>query len=356
MAHWGSVTRSVKGYRFQMDENGVQKDDKSVPPASTVLTSSPDLDGATPEVVVTVPTYKRPDHLLKTLESLRAQITSRSYAVIVMENEDEDREGAKAAAPLFESGALCGLIIAAHRRGNCEAYNAGWQMALDTFPDFRHLLVIDDDEIADPRWLARMCGTAETLDLDIVGGPQKPVFEKDEYRFWECHPVFRPPYSETGPVPALYSTGNLLMKRHVLEKFSPAFLDLRFNFMGGGDSDFLMRARKAGYQFGWCAEAAVHETIPSRRLQADWIRTRSLRNGVISTLVDHERRKGQVFARGKVLMKSLALLAASPVRGLKAGLETRSLSVGLYPVLVGAGRVLGEFGYMNDQYRQAEKN
>ncbi|MCP1198561.1 glycosyltransferase family 2 protein [Notoacmeibacter sp. MSK16QG-6] len=339
-----------------MDQNGVLKDEENVPPVSTILTRSPDLNVEAPEVIVTVPTYKRPDHLLKTLQSLRDQKTSRRYAVIVMENEDDKREGAHAAAPLFESGSLTGLIIAAHRRGNCEAYNAGWQTALDTFPNFRHLLVIDDDEIAEPRWLARMCGTAETLEVDIVGGPQNPVFEKDEYKIWSRHPVFRPPYTETGPVPALYSTGNLLMKRPVLEHFSPTFLDLRFNFMGGGDSDFLMRARKSGYDFGWCAEATVHETIPSRRLQADWIRTRSLRNGVISTLVDHERRKGHAFARGRVLMKSLALLAASPARGLKAGLAARSLSVGLYPVLVGAGRVLGEFGYMNDQYRQAEKN
>ncbi len=348
--------RSVEGFRSQMDQSGVTTDGNSVPPVSTILTRSAGLDVDAPEIVITVPTYKRPDQLLRTLQSLIAQKTSRSYAIIVMENEDEAREGAAAAAHLFESGAVAGLIIAAHRRGNCEAYNAGWQMALETFPHFRHLLVIDDDETADPRWLARMCGTAETLELDIVGGPQNPIFEKDEYESWAQHPVFRPPFTETGPVPALYSTGNLLLTRPVLERFSPNFLDLRFNFMGGGDSDFLMRARKAGYEFGWCAEAIVHETIPSRRLQADWIRTRSLRNGVISTLVDHERRKGHSFARVQVLMKSLALLAASPLRGLKAGLAARSLSVGLYPVLVGAGRVLGEFGYMNDQYRQAEKN
>ncbi len=331
-------------------------DDQKADRVSTVLTRTPGLDADAVEVVVTLPTYKRPEHLIRTLQSLASQQTSRRFAVIVMENENEERAGAAAAAPIFESAELRGLVIAAHRRGNCAAYNAGWQMALDTFPNFRHLLVIDDDETAHPRWLARMCGTAETLDADIVGGPQTPVFESPDQDIWRRHPVFRAPYRDTGPVPTLYSSGNLLIQRPVLERFGPEFLDLRFNFMGGGDSDFLVRARRAGYDLGWCAEAPVFESIPSRRLESDWITARSLRNGVISALVDRQSRKGQAFARGKVLMKSLALLAASPVRGLQAGLAARSLAVGLYPVLVGAGRVLGEFGYMNDQYRQAEKN
>ena len=68
------------------------------------------------------------------------------------------------------------MVIIAHERGNCSAYNAGWQTAILQFPNFRHLLVIDDDEIADPHWLERMCEAAETLGADIVGGPQVPVF------------------------------------------------------------------------------------------------------------------------------------------------------------------------------------
>jgi hypothetical protein len=36
--------------------------------------------------------------------------------------------------------------------------------------------------------------------------------------------------------------------------------------------------------------------------------------------------------------------------------RTGSLTVGAYPVYVALGRVLAEFGYANEQYRQAEKN
>ncbi|TPJ79280.1 glycosyltransferase [Mesorhizobium sp. B2-6-2] len=317
---------------------------------------SPGLAAETVEAVVTLPTFKRPKQVLETLASLKAQRTGRRFAVIVMENEADAREGASAVLPLFESGEMPGMVIVAHERGNCSAYNAGWQTAILQFPNFRHLLVIDDDEIAEPDWLERMCGAAETLEADVVGGPQVPIFADASHARWAEHPVFAPPYRETGRVPALYSSGNLLLGRNVLKAMGPPFLDLRFNFMGGGDSDFLSRSAQKGFVLGWCAEAKVNETVPARRVEADWIRARSLRNGVISTLVEKKKRAGTPLAGLKVFLKSLALLAASPLRGAVRLARTGSLTTSLYPVYVALGRVLAEFGYANEQYRQPEKN
>ena len=142
----------------------------------SIVGRSAGLGAETVEAVVTLPTFKRPEQVLETLASLKAQKTGRRFAVIVMENEAEARAGATAALPLFERDEISGMVIVAHERGNCSAYNAGWQTALQHFPNFKHLLVIDDDEIADPDWLERMCKAAETLGADIVGGPQVPVF------------------------------------------------------------------------------------------------------------------------------------------------------------------------------------
>ncbi|RWA97423.1 glycosyltransferase [Mesorhizobium sp.] len=317
---------------------------------------SPGLVAAAVEAVVTLPTFKRPEQLLATLASLKAQETGRRFAIIVIENEAEARAGARAALPLFEGGDIPGMVIVAHERGNCSAYNAGWQTAILHFPDVSHLLVIDDDEIADPQWLERMCHAAETLGADIVGGPQMPVFANAAHASWAEHPVFAPPYRQTGRVPALYSSGNLLVGRNVLTAMGPRFLDLKFNFMGGGDSDFLSRAAQTGFVLGWCSEAQVHETVPARRIEADWIRARSLRNGVISTLVEKKKLAGTPFAGTRVFLKSLALLAVSPFRGAARLARTGSLATALYPIHVAVGRVLAEFGYANEQYRQPEKN
>ncbi|WP_137929575.1 glycosyltransferase family 2 protein [Mesorhizobium comanense] len=322
----------------------------------SIVGRSPRLDVEAVEAVVTLPTFKRPKQVLDTLASLSAQRTGRRFAIIVMENEAEAREGAKAVLPLFERGEIQGMVIIAHERGNCSAYNAGWQTAILHFPNFRYLLVIDDDEIADPDWLERMCMAAETLGADIVGGPQVPVFADATHAKWADHPVFAPPYRQTGRVPALYSSGNLLVGRNVLTAMGPPFLDLRFNFMGGGDSDFLSRSAQRGFVLGWCAQAMVRETVPARRVEADWIRSRSLRNGVISTLVEKKKRDGAPLAGARVFAKSLALLAASPLRGLIRLARTGSPAIAVYPLHVALGRVLAEFGYANEQYRQPEKN
>lgn len=327
-----------------------------LPQSVTIAGRSPALVADGVDVVVTLPTFRRPQQLVATLDSLSRQITGRQFAVIVMENDAEGSEGVRACLPLFESGAMTGLVIVAHERGNCSAYNAGWHTALLEFPNFSRLLVIDDDETADPMWLETMCRAAETLDADIVGGPQVPVFDDPAHQAWATHPVFAPPYSATGPVPALYSSGNLLLSRNVLLEMGPPFLDLRFNFMGGGDSDFLSRAKQKGFTLGWCAEAKLYETVPARRTEADWVRARGLRNGVISTLVAKKKHAGTPFANTRVFLKSLALLGASPLRALGRLMATGSPSVAVYPIHVALGRVLAEFGYANEQYRQPEKN
>lgn len=308
------------------------------------------------EAVVTLPTFRRPDQVLATLDSLAGQQTGRAFAVIVMENDDEARQGAEAALRRLGIGDLPGVVIVAHERGNCSAYNAGWLTALTLFPNFRHLLVIDDDEIADPRWLDTMIEASERFDADIVGGPQVPQFDAGGDERFATHPVFAAPYATSGPVPALYSSGNLAIRRNVLETMGPPFLDLKFNFMGGGDSDFLSRSAQRGFKLAWSAEGRVLETVPARRLDAGWVRARSLRNGVISTLVEQKKRALEPAGRLRVFAKSLALLAVSPCRAVARLIGTGKFTTAIYPVHVALGRVFAEFGYANEQYRNPEKN
>ena len=322
----------------------------------TIVAQSPGLKPEDVDVVVTIPTFKRPEHLLETLASVRDQKTKRRFAVIVMDNHAEGLEGVGASKSWFEAGDVSGFLIIAHDRGNCNAYNAGFRTALQMFPNFTSVLVIDDDEIADPNWLDRMCATRERFKTDIVGGPQRPVFKKLEHQHFANHPVFSPHYAKTAIVPILYSSGNMLVARHVLEAHGYPYLDLKFNFMGGGDADFLDRSVRKGYTLAWCEEAPVFETVPERRTESDWIRARSLRNGVISTLVERKMRANEPLGGARTFAKSVALLAASPFRAVLKAVMSGSMSIGLYPVYIGLGRVLAEFGYSNEQYRNPEKN
>jgi hypothetical protein len=320
----------------------------------SLVAQTPGLDASAVEIAVTVPTFRRPEHLLRTLDSIARQKSGMTFAIVVMENDAEGREGAKAAAPKFESGAYDGLVIVAHERGNCHAYNAGWFAAFTQFPRLKYIAVIDDDEIADDQWLDNLCATSERFDCALVGGPQVPVFGDAAPEAWRAHPVFTPHYAETGKVPIIYSSGNLLVRSDVLKTMPQPYLDLQFNFTGGGDSDFIHRARASGFATAWCNEAIVRETVPDTRVTRRWIQARSLRNGALSAVIEHRDRAGETLGGAKTIARSLALLAVSPLRLAMKLASTGSLLAALYPVHVALGRIMSEFGYANEQYRNPD--
>ena len=203
------------------------------------------------EVAISLPTFRRPEHLLKTLQSIESQVTQRNFVCIVMENDPEGGAGAKVAAEFFNSSSIRGIVINAHRRGNCSAYNAGWYTALEKYQNLRWIMVIDDDEVARPDWVEKMTLAAENLGVDMVGGPQQPLFEGNADPKWSKHPVFQPAHQSSGKVPIIYSTGNVLISAKVLRHMGYPYLEEKFNFLGGGDSDFYSRCQREGFTFGW---------------------------------------------------------------------------------------------------------
>ncbi len=100
----------------------------------------------------------------------------------------------------------------------------------------------------------------------------------------------------------------------------------------------------------------MRETIPARRLENDWIRSRGLRNGVLSTLIEQRKRKDEPFGQVRVFLKSLALLAYSPIKAVRRGVAAGFAPVGTYFIHIGLGRVMAHFGYLNEQYRNPDKN
>lgn len=327
----------------------------TTPESFEVVAESPAETLAGVASIVCVPTFKRSDMLEATLRSLAAQTGGHDFAVIVVENEGRERAGAARAKALLEAGLFKGFVIVEPRQGNCKAYNAAWRCALTRFPMLQQVLGIDDDEEAEPGWLDAFLKAAGTAPAELFGGSVAPVFA-DRARTWlAAHPVFRSHYGASGPVPMLYSSANYLIRRSVLERLGFPFLDESFDFTGGGDTDFFTRAKAAGFRFWWVQEAAQRETMPQRRSEFGWIAARGLRNGAISAAIERRQRPG--FAgRLKVLVKSLALLAASMPRGIALGLKTRSGTIGLYHAQVALGRLMSEFGIANEQYRKPEKN
>ena len=304
------------------------------------------------DTVVCIPCFRRPDHLRLTLDSLASQRTSRSFAVVMVENDAAGRASAPVAAEYLAAGKLQGICLVEKRQGNCQAINAAFETAQALFPAATRFLMIDDDEIASSDWLELMVRTAEATGADVVGGPVLPVFDDDSQPWLSRHPAFCPAYDYSGAVPLIYGCGNCLITRAVFDRFDRPAFDLRFNFLGGGDCDFFVRCRDAGMIFHWTAEAVITETVPQSRTSLGWIAKRGLRIGAINYRVQCKAAQSAA-ARARVFVQMLGRLPLSLIRS--AGLLTSSKAVvAMHPVMVAFGSMLAAFGIEPKPYEASK--
>ena len=326
----------------------------TMPHASRAFAAiSPSLDPSSIGIVVCIPCFRRPKYLRQTLESLANQRTGRSFAVVMVENDAQRSESVPVAAEFLASGRLLGLCVVEPNQGNCHAINAAFETALDTFPAAANFLMIDDDEIASPDWLERMIAAAETTGVDIVGGPVRPHFDDARKRGLRRHPAFAPAYASSGPVPVIYGCGNCLIRRAVFERVGAPAFDLRFNFLGGGDTDFFYRCLRLGMRFHWVADASISETVPPNRTKLSWLITRGLRIGAINY---HVQRKATPTAwlRAKLMLKLLAALPLSFVQAARAVLTERERTIAMHPTSVAIGSLLAAIGIEPQQYKASK--
>lgn len=304
-------------------------------------------------VVVCIPSFRRPQHLRLTLELLAAQRTDRRFAVVIVENDAMRCESVPVATEFLQAGRFQGLCMIEPRQGNCHAINAAFETALATFPAANHFLMIDDDEIASKDWLETMARAAEATGADLVGGPVQPNFDDDMKRGLRRHPAFRPAYDISGPVPVIYGCGNCLITRSVFARLGDPAFDVRFNFLGGGDTDFFVRCRQAGMKFHWAAEAVITETVPQSRTNPGWLALRGLRIGAINYHIEVKAARTP-WSRVKLLAKMLAMLPLSLFRAALLVLTEHKALIALHPMTVAVGSALAAVGIEPQPYKASK--
>jgi GT2 family glycosyltransferase len=305
------------------------------------------------EVVICIPTFRRPQHLRATLDSLVQQRTERRFAVVIVENDATAQESAEVAAGFLEEKGLQGICLIEPRQGNCHAINAAFETALAAFPSAAFFLMIDDDEIASRDWLERMVAVAQTTGADLVGGPVMPNFADERRAALGHHPAFRPAYETSGPVPIIYGSGNCLITRAVFERLDEPTFDLRFNFLGGGDTDFFTRCRRAGMTFHWAADAVITETVPPARVRSSWLALRSLRIGAINYQIEHKAAR-TLWLRARLLAKMLGLFPLSLYRAVRLYVLERHAIIAMHPIAVAVGGALAAVGVEPRPYKASK--
>lgn len=301
----------------------------------------------TVEAVICIPTFRRPDWLRRTLNSVIAQRTDFGFAIVVVDNDGANPVGAELARDLLPAS-LPHQILVEHQQGNCHAINRAFGTALEAYPEAGHILMIDDDEIALQGWLQAMVGLAKEKRADLVGGPVLRQFEAQPASDILRHPLFVSIDGETRQIDQLHGSGNCLIRRHVFERLPAPPFDTRFNFLGGGDMEFFTRCRLAGFTTWWCAEGVVHEFVAAQRSTASFLTRRSIRTGSINYMIDRVH-----HPLPAVLAKNGASLVLGLARGLGVLLRTRSPLLASHPLLMPVGRIVASLGLLPKPYKSS---
>ncbi|OWW05439.1 glycosyl transferase family A [Rhizobium sp. R72] len=299
------------------------------------------------EAVVCIPTFRRPAWLARTLTSLVDQVTDFAFAIVVVDNDAANPAGARHAREFLATKDRPFLVLTEERQGNCYAINRAFGEAMAAFPDAEFLLMIDDDEMALPGWLAAIVGTAKRENADIVGGPVVREFEVPVSDAVTQHLLFGSIEGKTRTVDQIHGSGNCLIRRQVFTGLGSPLFDVRFNFLGGGDMEFFTRCRKAGFKTWWCAEAVIREFVPQERVSARFLMTRSLRTGSINYVIDRLHSTSAT----RVLAKNALSLGAGVFRSIALFIKTRRLLPASHPLLVSLGRTLASLGFLPAPYR-----
>jgi glycosyltransferase involved in cell wall biosynthesis len=233
-------------------------------------------------VSIVVPTFRRPSSLARTLASCSAQsgLDGLEAEVIVVDNCP--RRSAEATVKAAASRSRMPVrYLHEPVAGVAAARNTGVADARGTI-----IVFIDDDQEAEPEWLAELVSAQNKYDADAVFGVQMATFDG--------HPpaedtLYLTPFDrrfpdESGVMQrrryASLGTGCSLFHTRVLGKdpFDPAL-----GLAGGEDSALVKRLVHEGRRIVWCKEARVYDYVPVERASFRFLLKRRFSSGQVRT-------------------------------------------------------------------------
>lgn len=232
-------------------------------------------DGASLTVIaVTLCTFRRPE-VAETLQSLQAQSLPQDTKLrIIVADNDDTPSGRDAVLTSAQEGPWSIEYVHAPARNISVARNAGLVAAGDA--DW--IAFLDDDETAEPDWIACLLKTVEDGSADAVFGPSVAEYDADAPGWIQDGDYHSNRPVENGGQVITGHTCNALLRWRGTE-----WRDVRFDIArgqsGGEDTAFFMVVHQRGAQMALCPEAIVREPVAPQRLSFRWIAKRKFRSG-----------------------------------------------------------------------------
>lgn len=247
-------------------------------PRSSMLKPLKDAAGEPTSDAVTICmcTFRRPE-AFRALASLRTMSgLSDDVRVVIVDNDDNDAlrtqfEDVAKDYPFpvrYVHAPACNISVA--RNAALEASETRW------------LAFIDDDETADPHWLATLMQYRRQA-AAVIG--QCVAIYKDELPSWTARCDFHS--SRIADDMANAYTGNALLDMDFVRHHGLTFR-VELGRTGGEDTIFFRQMKEAGGRIVYRADALVYEPVPQSRATMTWVRRRMYRAGQTHGLLCRE--------------------------------------------------------------------
>ena len=301
-----------------------------------------------PNILVGIPTYKRPKMLANLLDSLAKQTILNTNIVVEIVIVDNDKDqGALTVFDKYSDKMHCRMqYLHEVKRGIPFARNKVLDHAIDRQAEF--IAFIDDDETADPDWLLTLHQIITTKPVDAVQGPVISLLPENAPR-WAIKDREKKSKRKEGEHKTTLATNNVMFSSRLIVEKGLRF-DERFALSGGEDVDFFQRSARLGNCHIWTNRALVYEKIPETRLTLKWEFQRSYSVGATNTFSSVQQ-KGIGYGIKRYMLKVIARLLLGPLILFTAGLlsaQMRLLSVRWIGSAL--GHFLGFFGILGSEY------
>ena len=254
---------------------------------------------------VVIPTYNRSALLKKTFRSLLdARVPpGLEVQITVVDNNSKDDTRDTVLAQQAEASLPIHYVFE-KRQGRSPALNAGVAATSGT-----HVGFIDDDEEIDQSWYEQIFSVFTEYEVDFIGGPCLPRFEKDlpDWLPREYNSVLgaadggpkRVPFDRN--YPGILMGGNAIFTRTILEKIGPYSTSLGRSgkrLLSCEDEDMYERLLAAGARGMYVPELIVHAFVPAERLTKRYHRAWCFWQSVSSAELDRIRPQSTPYVLG----------------------------------------------------------
>lgn len=232
-------------------------------------------------VAVAVITRRRPDSLAVTLRSLQELQVPPSIKVrcIVVDND-----AARSALPVMQNMQQQTAMALEYAVEETPGIPHARNKALELAADEDYIAFIDDDDIAEPRWLAALYEAARAYNADVVKGHIVYTFPAHKEHLAALD-IFTDIAVPTGIALDSAWSNNVLFSTKIYNETGLRF-DSSFRDTGGSDHHFFRRAKQSGAKIIMCREAVVKTSVPVERTTWRWLIRRNMRVGATLTISD----------------------------------------------------------------------